>query len=349
MRIPVRIPVVLLSLAISIAAPAATVPERTLTVIDREGLLAPAAIEAFAKREHAKVVEIHADTVGEIVRLAQEQAGRADLVVGSMLVTQQLKARALLQKIDRAKLRNVGDTLPQFQIDPDHVVPFLWTYTGLGWRTDLVRQPVDSYAKLLALARHYPGRVMLSDDSMELAHAVLLMYGNPPYNYDDLAALKEALALYKSEGEKIFRIQASVDDNTWPLDTGEVIGGVVHNNDVDFHHENFKAQLDYAQPAAGCFVRQENFMLLADAPQPALAHAFLDYMNEGKVAARNAEAVRLASANPDAARNYGKDFLNDPNLHPGIEGTTGCRVNKPLSIPVQKFIDALVPTGIDRH
>lgn len=349
MRIPVRIPVVLLSLVISAAAPAATAPERTLTIIDREGLLAPAIIQAFEKREHAKVVEIHAGTVGDSVTLAQEQAGRADLITGSMLLTQQLKARELLQKIDRAKLRNVGDTLPQFQIDPDHVVPFLWTYTGLGWRTDLVRQPVDSYAKLLALARHYPGRVMLSDDNMEFAHAVLLMYGNPPYNYDDLAALKEALALYRAEGEKLFRIQAPVADNTWPLDTGEAIGGMVHNNDVDFHRGKFKAQLEYAQPAAGCFVRQENFMLLADAPQPALAHAFLDYINDGKVAARNAEAVRLASANPDAADDYSKDFLKNPYIRPRLEGTTGCRVNKPLSIPTQKFIDALVPTGIDRH
>lgn len=339
--------ILLCLLALSPFAAAADAASRpTLTIINWEEFLAPAVIQAFEKREGVKIREIHFSTVEESLQLATANAGKADLVVGGMVVMQQLKKKNRLQKLDRAKLRNVKPALPQFEADADYVVPYFWGYTGLAWRTDRVKQPVDSYAKLLEIARANPGKVALTDDGMEFAHAVLMMYGKPPYRHDDLAALKAALAKYEAEGSKLFRIEPSVYDKTWPLASGEVIAGLVYNGDVQFHRDDSNAPLAYANPREGCFFWQENLMLLAKAPQPELAHKFLNYISEGKVAARNAEAVNYASGNPVATQFYSKAFMDNPYIRPRLEDTQGCRVNKPLSPEAQSFIDGLKPYGV---
>lgn len=160
--------------------------------------------------------------------------------------------------------------------------------------------------------------------------------------------MKAALAKYDAEGRKLFRIQPSVYDKSWPLASGAAVAGQVYNGDIHFHRTDSHAPLTYAQPKEGCFYWQENMMLLAKAPQADLAHRFLNYLNEGKVAARNAEASNYASGNPIAAQFYSQAFLDNPYILPKLEGTTSCRVNKPLSPATQKFLDALKPYGINR-
>jgi spermidine/putrescine transport system substrate-binding protein len=333
-------------LLVTLALPAHAEP-KTLTIINWEEFLAPQVIQAFEKREGVTVRQITFSTVEESLKLAQENTGKADLVVGGMVVNAQLRKKNLLQKLERSKLNNVKPALAQFQVDADYVVPYVWGYTGLAWRTDVLKEPVDSYAKLLAVARKNPGKVMLTDDGMEFAHAVLMMYGKPPYNHDDLKAVKEALAKYDAEGKNLFRIAPSAYDDTWPLVSGVAIAGVVYNGDIQYHRDNHQARLNYAQPKEGCFFWQENMMLMAKAPQPALAHKFLNYISEGKVAARNAEYVNYASGNPMAAQFYSKAFLDNPYIRPRLEGTNGCRVNKPLSTATQQFLDALKPYGVN--
>lgn len=335
----------ILLLSFPLGGHAAEAP-RTLTLINWEEFLAPAVVQAFEKKENARIVQLHFSTVEESLSLARQHAGKVDLVVGGTVVNQQLRNENLLQKLDRKKLSNVKSSFPQFAIDQEYAVPYLWGYTGLAWRTDKQKVPVDSYQKLLEVARKNPGKVLLTDDAMEFAHAVVLMYGKPPYNPDDVDGLKTALARYDAEGSKLFRIQESVYDRSWPLASGEAIAGQVYNGDIHFHRNDSKAPLAYAQPRNGCFFWQENFMLMAKAPQPELAHRFLNYISEGRVAARNAESSNFASSNPLAALYYSKAFLDNPYIQPKLEGTASCRVNKPLSPATQKFIDGLKPYGM---
>lgn len=330
-----------------LALPALANPPRTLTIINWEEFLDPRVIQQFEKRENAKVVQLHFSTVEESLALARNNIGKADLLVGGMVVKDQLKAEGKVQPLTRGKLPNVKHSLPQFAADLDYVAPYVWGYTGIAWRTDKMKEAIDSYPKLLAYARRNPGKVALTDDAMEFAHAVMYMYGAPPYNHDDLNAVKAALAKYDAEGRKLFRIMPSAYDNNWPLTTGEVHAATVYNGDIKFHRDEFKAPLAFNNPAQGCFFWQENFMLLAKAPQPELAHRFLNYINEPRVAARNAEAVFYASSNPSAALHYGTEFLDNPIIRPKLEGTNNCRVNKPLSPATQKFIDGLKPYGLE--
>lgn len=333
------------SLLLLLPWPAAAA-ERVLTIINWEEFLAPAVIQNFEKRENVKIVQLYFSTVEDSLKLAEQNAGKADIMVGGMVVMEQLKAKNLVQKLNRTKLTNVRHSLPQFAQNLDYVVPYLWGYTGLGWRSDLVKEPLESYAQLLALARKNPGKVSLTDDGMEFAHAVQQMYGKPPYNPDDLPAVKAALAAYEKEGSKLFVIQPSVYEPTYPLVTGQLIAGQVYNGDMNYHRENNKAKLGFANPKEGCFFWQEGLMLMAKAPQPELALAFMNYLNEGKVSARNAEYTNYASANPMAVQFYSKAFIDNPFIRPKLEGTTGCRVNKPLSPATQKFLDGLKPYGV---
>lgn len=331
------------------AATPATPGTPTLTIINWEEFLTPDLVRQFEKRENARVKLVYFSTVEESLRLARRMGGQADILVGGMVVTAQLKRENRLARLERFKLTHVKPALPQFQLDPDYAVPYLWGYTGFAWVPSKVKSPPKTYADLLALARANPGRVALTDDGMEFAHAIVHMYGTPPHDPENPAQVKAALAKYRAEGEKLFVIKASDYEDTNPFLTGEIIAGQVYNGDMAWLRRDRNFQVGYANPSPGCFFWEENLMLLAKAPQPELAYRFLNFISEAKTAARNAEAMYYAAGNPLAASYYDMDYLSDPIILPRVEATAACRVNRPARDPqTQTFFDSLKPTGLNR-
>ena len=99
------------------------------------------------------------------------------------------------------------------------------------------------------------------------------------------------------------------------LVSGEVLAAQVYNGDalaLHKHNENIR----YVHPEEGSSYWVDNWVLFAHAPQPELAYAFLNFINDPKNAAANAQSVSFATCNKGAKAFLPAEFLDDPVIYP---------------------------------
>jgi spermidine/putrescine transport system substrate-binding protein len=328
------------------AAIAASPSVPTLTIINWEEWVSPKVVQTFERREKVKVNVLTFSSVEESLALLAANDGKADILVGSTVLLDQLKAKQQLQKLNRSKLGNVKHIMPRFSADPDYAVPYLWGYTGIAVRKDLVKTPITTYAQLLALAKQQPGKVSLMTDPVEFAYGVLWGLSPKNANPESIPQLQSALALYNKEYADKVRLSDVDYEPGNPIASGKIIAAQVYSDYASFLATDQNVPLAYVNPTDICILWMDNMMLLAKAPQPELAHRFMNYVTEAKVAANNAMEVKSTSANPLAMQFYSKEYLNNPVIKPTFDGTERCRIYKSHTPATQKFYDALNPTGI---
>ena len=75
-------------------------------------------------------------------------------------------------------------------------------------------------------------------------------------------------------------------------------------------------EIAYIIPREGAQVAIDSFAIPADAPHPAEAHAFIDFMLRPDIAARNVDIVAYASANLAAKEKIKPAILADKGVYP---------------------------------
>lgn len=324
---------------------AAPVPPQ-LTLVNWEEWVSDKVIQSFERREKVKVNVLTYTSVEESLEHLRKNDGKVDILVGSTVLLEQLKARKQLQKLNREKLANLKHILPRFNVDPDYAVPYLWGYTGIAVRKDLVKTPVRTYAQLMALAKQNPGKVSLVTDPVEFGYALLWGLGPKNPDAESVAQLTAAVGAYQrdyADKVRLFDVDYETDN---PLASGKIIAAQVYSDYASFLATDQKVPLTYVNPDDVCILWMDSMMLLAKAPQPELAHRFMNYVSEAKVAANNAMDVKSTSANPLAMQYYSKEYLANPVIKPTFNGTERCRIYKPHGAAAQKFYDGLKPVGL---
>jgi putrescine transport system substrate-binding protein len=121
--------------------------EQVLHVYNWADNIGEATIRDFEARTGIKVVyDVYDASEVLQTKLLTGKSGY-DVVVTSGAATGRLIAGGTLRKLDRSKLRNLGNLDPQLMqlvtlYDPgnEHGVPYLWGTTGIGYNPDKVEQ-----------------------------------------------------------------------------------------------------------------------------------------------------------------------------------------------------------------
>ncbi len=79
------------------------------------------------------------------------------------------------------------------------------------------------------------------------------------------------------------------------------------------------ADFRYVVPKEGSVAWFDSLAIPADAPHPAAAHAFLEFMLRPDIAARNANHIGSASMNAAATRLLDPALRDDPGIYPSPE------------------------------
>jgi putrescine transport system substrate-binding protein len=75
----------------------------------------------------------------------------------------------------------------------------------------------------------------------------------------------------------------------------------------------------YVVPSEGSQIWEDDWAIAADAPNPELAHAFLDYVLRPEVAAQEARYTRYATGNHSAMALLDDEMRSDPSTYPPLE------------------------------
>lgn len=186
-----------IALTLGISAP---VSAADLTISNWDGYMAKDIAEQFKAATGLTVDIVNHATNEEIMgKLMASQGAGYDVVFVSSPFAEILNNQGMLEPLDHKAVPNLANLYPEaanLAYDPGNVfsVPYTWGTTGLCYRTDLVKTPVDSWMNLLKPDDSLKGKITMLATDRWLMAAGLLAKGYS-VNETDTAKIDEAKAL----------------------------------------------------------------------------------------------------------------------------------------------------------
>ena len=303
-----------LALSLALAAPAAAAD---LVVSNWEGYMAPDIAQRFKAATGLDIeVVSHATNEDIMGKLVAGKGKGYDVVFVSSPFAEALNKMELLAPIDPAKVPNLKNLYPEAQTlayDPGNTfsVPYTWGTTGLCYRSDLVKTPIDSWENLLSPPDELKGKVtMLSTDRWLMA-AGLIPNGfdvNDPDPAHIAEAVKDLIAAKKT--------LLAYDDTTFysKLVSGEAL--LVHAWDGWCNYgiaEN--PAIKFVVPKEGSDLWVDTMVVMKDSPNRDAALKFVDFLLDAGNHAWAAENIDYKVPNKPAMEKLPADFLAKfPNM-----------------------------------
>lgn len=220
---------------------------------------------------------------------AKIKAGGAgyDILFPSSYQVAMMREQKMLQPLDLKRLPTVvagidRDYLP-FASDPDlaYSVPYAMTYTGIAFRRDKVGALEPTWA-VYDDAR-FRGQCTLLNDMRETIGAALKFRGFSlnSTNAAELAAARDVVIGWKRNIAKFENEQYKTG-----IASGEFL--LVHGYNCDvLQIKEDCPETDFLLPREGFSFTFDEMVIPADARQPDLAHAFIDFLYRTENGARN--------------------------------------------------------------
>jgi spermidine/putrescine-binding protein len=183
---------------------------------------------------------------------------------------------------------------------------------------------VDSWAALWD--PRYKGRILMVDDARETLGAALKWKGES-LNTTDRAALESAKRLLIEQRPLVRAYDsANYDDKLLAGDvwlaqgwSGQFAKAMARDPDIT-----------YVLPKEGASFSVDNLAILADAPHPELAHAFLDFTMEAEIAAEICRTTYYSTPNRAAVALLPEEMRRNPAIFPPDEMLAGAELIREL-------------------
>ena len=270
-------------------------------------------LKEFAQRHGCRVQYDNYASDNELETKLQTGGGY-DVVFPSDRSMVPLLKQGRLLELQNDKLPNLKHLDPQFLNPPfdrgnKFSVPYFWGTVAVGIRADHVKEPVKGFEVLFD--ERYRGRITMLDDAEHVVAVALLHLGRQMNSTDDadLAQVKELLLKQKP------LVQAYLSDGIKEkLVKGEAWVALDWSGDI-LQARREEANIRLVVPEAGTMVWTDSAAIPKDAKNVELAHAFINFLLDPDVAARNANFVRYPSPNRSARAKVSPDLLNDPSVY----------------------------------
>ena len=326
-----------LATAASLVAGMATAQEQVLHVYNWSDYIAPDTLAQFTARTGIRVVYDVYDS--NDVLEARLLAGRSgyDIVVPTSDYLQRQLEIGIYQPLDRALLPNWDNMDPElmaaaarYDEGNRHSVIYMWGTTGIGFNVDAVAArlgedfEVNSWSLIFdpeIVSQLADCGVTVLDTPIELLPAAMNYLGLDPTSTAQ-ADLEAGAALMETIRPHIryFHSSQYISD----LANGEICVAVGWSGDIlqarDRAEEAGRGvQVGYVIPQEGAHVWFDLLAIPVDAPNPAAAHAFINFLMEPEVIAEITNYVAYANANRASIPFVDPEILNDPGIFPTPE------------------------------
>ena len=256
----------------------------------------------------------------EMVAVVRAESAQYDIVVPSGGTVTEMAEEELLQPLDHSKipnLANVSDTFLDPPYDPGNAysMPYQWGTIGIGFDTTIVDpEEMTSWADFLG----YEGRVTWLDDQDATLGVALLLQGHDPNS--DVEEEITGAAQFLLDSNKADVIDIAPDTGQDYLLRGEVDAVVEYSGDIFQIAETCECDdFVYVIPSEGANVWTDNMAIPFNAPNPDLAHAFIDYILDAHVGADLSNYTAYGTPNAASLEFINPDLLADAGIYPSEE------------------------------
>ena len=306
---------VLLALSMLAALPllSSAEEEKVLNIFSWDGYVDYASvIRPFEQQTGIKVNYAPFSTNDEMFKKLQENgASEYDLVIASDYILNTARLEGLMLPLDKEQLPNFANLDERFisqYFDPDneYVVPYMSGIPLIVYNPDMVQIEIDGFEDLWdpSLA----DSIGLIDDARVSIGMVLLSMGQSMNTTDD-AVLAQAK-------EKLFALRENIHVLEYENLHNSLISGDIS---VAYTFTPYVAlaldanpNLKVVWPKEGLGFGIDGAFIPANAPHPDNAHAFLNYLLDGQVAATTAEWQYYCTPNAAAQEFLSDAYKNNP-------------------------------------
>lgn len=266
---------------------------------------------------------------------AKIQAGGSgyDVVYPTQGTLYEMVQLGLLQPLNHDWIPNMQYLLPKF-VDPsydpgnEYSVAYMWGTTGYAYNTVKTEGDprVGSWA-LMFEGEEYSGYMTMLDDYAAAINPALKYLGYS-WNSADPNELAEARdVLLKQKPWIRAYISGPVREQ---MIAGDVWIGELWSGDVIYVSEE-NPDYAYVLPEEGGEVWVDSLTITKDAPHPAAAHLWINYMHEPEVQAAIVEYVYYASPNQAAQGFVPTEILDNPAIYPPDEAIANSEFTLPYT------------------
>jgi putrescine transport system substrate-binding protein len=317
-----------------IIAPDARAQDRVVNVFNWNDYIDPYMVQRFTRETGIRVRYDIYDSLETLEgRLSAGRSGY-DIIVptGEPTFSRLARAGGLLP-LDRAQVPNLANLDPALvaQVaasDPGNRFGalYLWGSIGLGLNPDRVREltpdaPMDSLRLLLdpANARRLARcGIIMMDSAADVIPTVLRFLGRDPNSTDagDLREVERTLLAVRP-----FIRNFSTGGTIEALAGGQACLAFAYSGDaiqagVRAREANRGVTVQYVAPREGAQLWFDLLAIPADAPNPAEAHAFINFLLQPDVMAAVTDHVRYPNGVPASRALVAPEVANDPAVFP---------------------------------
>jgi spermidine/putrescine transport system permease protein len=272
-------------------------------------------IDQFTKETGIKVNYETYDSNEEMLSKLFSGASSYDLIQPSEYVIEALIKENKLTALDKSKLTNIGNLMPEFTTmgyDPGnkYSVPYMSGTVGICVNTDAVKDPVKGYGDVFNGT--HKGRIVTLDDNREMVSWALADLG---ININDinpgtLAKAKPVLAKWIP--------QIKVFDSASPktaLLNGDVDLGIVWSGEAAIAYQE-NPKFNYVIPAEGAHIFIDNLAIPANAKHLEAALLFMNFILRPEISKIISDEFPYTNPNGAARKLLSPEQLNNPASYP---------------------------------
>lgn len=231
-----------------------------------------------------------------------------DVLVPSSYMVKVLAREGMIAALDKAKLPNLKHVDPEylanlaFDKEMKWSVPYMLAPSGIAYVSDRVENPEASWR--IFGRTELKGRMTLLNDSREAIGAALktLGFGINTTDPAQIAAARDLVIAWKKNLAKF-----ETDQYDSGLASAEFFVSQAYAGDA-FQAQEDNEKIEFILPAEGTSVACDDLVIPKDAPNPELAHAFVNFITDPANAAVNMEYIYYLAPNKTAYDLVSKEF-----------------------------------------
>ncbi|CAM4239332.1 spermidine/putrescine ABC transporter substrate-binding protein [Streptococcus penaeicida] len=278
----------------------------------------PALLKKFTKETGIQVQYETFDSNEAMYTKIKQGGTTYDIAVPSDYTIDKMIKEGLLVKLDKSKLKgmdNIGKEFLGKSFDPknDYSIPYFWGTVGIVYNDQLIKNPPKHWIDLWR--PEYKNQIMLIDGAREMLGVGLTTYGNS-VNSKNMSQLTQAENRLQALTPNVKAIVA--DEMKGYMIQGDAGIGVTFSGEASEMLDS-NEHLHYVVPSEGSNLWFDNLVLPKTMKHEKEAYAFLNFINEPKNAAQNAEYIGYATPNNKAKAMLPKDIKEDEAFYPTNE------------------------------
>lgn len=329
---------VVMGLGAMLLASTVQAEEDTLYLFNWTEYMDPAIIDAFEEKYDVEVVQNYFNSLPEMFsKLNAGGTSQYDIIVPSNYYIPRLIETGLVQELDHDKLENMDNLMEEFQ-DPDYdpgnqySAPYQWGTTGIIYNTETFPEAPKSWSLLFDESVNPEHPFALMGDGQVSMGAACAYLGHG-YDCTDMEAWREAAQLLlDTKNRDTFSGFVDGTPALQELARGVSHIGLSYNGDYLFFKdedpETFET-IDFMLPEEGAEMWVDAMMIPSEAPNPDLAHKFIDFILDAEVGAQLSNYNYYASPN-EAAKPHLDEILTEPPVQPSDDDMDNLRFTPSL-------------------